>query len=181
MNDPVTLALLTPIPFAIVEWFIIASYLLYWSLRPPSIWRRGAALIFCACPLGFLFVELNIAPEVLGFDKFAGYVFYSEAFGTLLVSAGLAFTLLYKQAKAQSPSVVAPGSPMDGVPVTQLPKMLLKGLAALACALALLTLLPRAFVQENAFWVSLAFGPVLGVLLTVFGVPILRGKTDNRK
>jgi hypothetical protein len=170
MHDAFTLAIVVPIPFAIIEWFAIASYVVYWYPRPSSLWRALAGLLAVACAFGFFPLQLSLLPTLIGYDPIAGRVFLGEAVATMVISVVILFSLAYRQQRLRERQ--GKTMPEDSLPASYLPKALLVVIGFLAALLTLVTMLPREFVAENQLTIKIAIGLVAGVVLA----PLLKKK-----
>src|ERR1700691_3169570 len=100
--NTITEARLLIIPFAVLEWYVVASFALYWNLRPRFIYRIFGQLITLGCCLGFLSLELNAYGLLTEYHWGLDYVYFSESFFEKIVSAAILITITYRQEKVRT-------------------------------------------------------------------------------
>jgi hypothetical protein len=164
MYDSVTLARLTVAPFALVEWTIVALFVLRWNVRPWSITRIATTLLSIAAPVGFLFAEFYLYDHMVGYEAGSDHVFYVEVFGQKLVSGALLFLLLYKQGKAGV--IGAPALRTSEVPVVDSPRLVLEVIGVAVVGVMLVTAIPREILAKHVWLVQIGGGLVLGIVIS---------------
>jgi hypothetical protein len=85
------------IPFAILEWFIVASVGLYWNRLFRPFWRVASWLLMCTCIIGFLLIQIDCYSRVSDIDLGQDIFFSIEILTEKLVSLNLLFSILRRQ------------------------------------------------------------------------------------
>jgi hypothetical protein len=170
-NDEILIFSLPGI-LALIEWYVVISYVLFWHDHPRTLVKSIAATVFCICPILFLYLETGILSKNGDYDAMTNKLYYCEVFGTLCVTVGLLFVLGIKKEKLTNNIGNRSHRPLSKTTLG----LILRGILALLLTLFCVFLVPQSFLQEHIFLASL----LGGVLLNIFLIT-LRVKNSNAK
>jgi len=96
MSNSFLNAVLIPLIFGVFEWVIVFLYVYYIQFQISKLWKSVIGItLFVVIPICILLKELDMCPQLVGFNQLAANIFFAEAIGAYVLTGVLFFVLQY--------------------------------------------------------------------------------------
>jgi len=90
MSNSFLNAVLIPLIFGVFEWVIVFLYVYYIQFQISKLWKSVIGItLFVVIPICILLKELDMCPQLVGFNQLAANIFFAEAIGAYVLTGVL--------------------------------------------------------------------------------------------